>query len=139
MNHAIDYIRCRCLGNPFVLANFVMIGTFRAIKDARTPLYAAVLANISNLVMDILFVYGLHMGAGGAALATSLSQMLSCAILFGILVRKCASCFSYSTSPICSCVVRLPCACGFVCFVMPNEAIWLCCSFFGPNCEDEME
>jgi multidrug resistance protein, MATE family len=90
MGHAIDYIRCRCLGNPFALANFVMIGTFRAIKDARTPLYAAVLANVSNLVMDILFVYGLGMGAGGAALATSLSQMLSCAILFSILVRKCA-------------------------------------------------
>lgn len=90
MAHAIDYMRHRCIGNPFVLINFVLIGVFRGIKDARTPLYAVLLANISNLVMDVLFVYGLGMGAGGAAFATSLSQALSCSIMFGILKSRCA-------------------------------------------------
>jgi Na+-driven multidrug efflux pump len=90
MRHAIDYMRFRCLANPFVLTNFVLIGTFRGVKDAKTPLYAALLANIANATLVVLFVYGLNMGAAGAAFATSLSQMLSCCILFGILVRRCA-------------------------------------------------
>ena len=90
MGHAIDYVRFRCLGNIFALANFVMIGTFRGIKDARTPLIGVLIANLSNLLMDILFVYGFGMGAGGAAFATALSQMFNFAVMFTILSRRCA-------------------------------------------------
>lgn len=90
--HAAAYIRMRCIANPFVLLQFVQIGVLRACKDARTPLYAVLIANISNLLMDVLFVFGFNMGAGGAALATSLSQMLSCSILFGVLRQRCARC-----------------------------------------------
>lgn len=88
--HAAAYIRARCIANPFVLFQFVQIGVLRACKDARTPLYAVLIANISNLVMDILFVFGFNMGASGAALATSISQVLSCSILFGVLRQRCA-------------------------------------------------
>lgn len=59
------------------------------MKDAKTPLYAVMLANLSNLLMDVLFVYGLNMGAAGAALATSVSQMLSCSILFSAMRERC--------------------------------------------------
>eukprot|EP00892_Ulva_mutabilis_P006808 jgi/Ulvmu1/449/UM001_0456.1 len=86
--HAAAYIRARCIANPFVLLQFVQIGVLRACKDARTPLYAVLIANISNLLMDVLFVFGCNMGAGGAALATSLSQMFSCSILFGVLRQR---------------------------------------------------
>lgn len=88
--HAAAYIRARCIANPFVLLQFVQIGVLRACKDARTPLYAVLIANISNLLMDVLFVFGFNMGAGGAALATSLSQMFSCSILFSVLRQRCA-------------------------------------------------
>ena len=88
--HAVDYMRFRCLGNIFALSNFIFIGVFRGIKDARTPLYAVLASNVSNFAMDLLFVYGWGMGAGGAALATALSQMLSCSILVRILIKKCA-------------------------------------------------
>jgi multidrug resistance protein, MATE family len=90
LGHACQYMYARCIGNPFVLLNFVLIGCCRGLKDAKTPLYAVLLSNVSNLIMDILFVYGFNMGAGGAALATSFSQMLSCSILFSILRRRCA-------------------------------------------------
>ena len=89
--HAIAYMRARCLGNPFVLINFVLIGTFRGIKDAKMLLYAAAFANVSNVAMLFTFVYGLHMGAAGAAAATSLSQALSCSIMFVLLWRRCVS------------------------------------------------
>jgi Na+-driven multidrug efflux pump len=101
MENAIAYMRARCLGNPAVLANFIFIGTLRGIKDAKTPLYAAILANLSNLLMDILFVYGLGWGAGGAALATALSQMLSCAIMFGVLMRRCGTIYSLLSAVAC--------------------------------------
>jgi Na+-driven multidrug efflux pump len=89
LGHACQYMYARCIGNPFVLLNFVFIGCCRGLKDAKTPLYAVVLANLSNLLMDVLFVYGLNMGAAGAALATSISQMLSCAILFSAMMQRC--------------------------------------------------
>lgn len=85
LGHACQYMYARCIGNPFVLLNFVFIGCCRGLKDAKTPLYAVMLANLSNLLMDVLFVYGFNMGAAGAALATSISQMLSCAILFSAM------------------------------------------------------
>ena len=59
------------------------------MKDAKTPLYAVMLANLSNLLMDVLFVYGFNMGAAGAALATSISQILSCSILFSAMRERC--------------------------------------------------
>lgn len=66
----------------------------RGLKDAKTPLYAVMLANLSNLLMDVLFVYGFNMGAAGAALATSISQMLSCAILFSAMRGRCDHTFN---------------------------------------------
>ena len=90
LGHACQYMYARCIGNPFVLLNFVLIGCCRGLRDAKTPLYAVMLANLSNLLMDILFVYGFNMGAAGAALATSISQMLSCSILCTTMLRRCA-------------------------------------------------
>lgn len=88
LGHACQYMYARCIGNPFVLLNFVFIGCCRGLKDPKTPLYAVMLANLSNLLMDILFVYGFNMGAAGAALATSISQMLSCSILCTAMIKR---------------------------------------------------
>ena len=87
--HAVEYMRFRCLGNPCVLISSVMIGTLRGLKDAKMPLYAALLANVVHLVLDLVLVYGLGMGAGGVAASTALSQALGCGLLFYTLVRRC--------------------------------------------------
>lgn len=41
---------------------------------------------LCNIILDPLFIFGLHMGVSGAALATVLSQLCSCAFALGILL-----------------------------------------------------
>ena len=52
-------------------------GILRAVGDSKRPLYFLIASCLTNIVLDIAFVIGLHMGVAGAALATILSQALS--------------------------------------------------------------
>ena len=49
---------------------------------------AAVLSNISNFLLDLLFMFVFGWGVAGAALATSLSQYMSAAIMLALLIQK---------------------------------------------------
>ena len=54
----------------------------------RTPLVSAVLSNVANFMMDLLFIFGLGWGVAGAALATSVSQYVGMAAMLYLLHRK---------------------------------------------------
>jgi putative MATE family efflux protein len=84
---AATYLRCRALAAPALLAIFVSAGSFRGVRDTRTPLIAAVVSNAVNLAGDCVLMFGLGMGVAGAALATAASQYVSAAILLAALVR----------------------------------------------------
>ena len=86
--HSVAYIQWRCASCPFVLVQYVMIGAFRGLKDTRTPLLAAVIANVAHLGLNLLFVYGFNMSAGGVALSTAISQIVSSTILVGLMTRR---------------------------------------------------
>lgn len=49
----------------------------RALGDSRTPLYFLVFSSLLNIVLDLVFILTFHMGVGGAAWATVLSQLIS--------------------------------------------------------------
>ena len=49
----------------------------RALGDSRTPLIFLVFASLLNVALDLLFIIPFHMGVGGAAWATVLSQVVS--------------------------------------------------------------
>ena len=55
--------------------------------DAKTPLYAIVVAALMNVALDLLFVVGFHWGIAGAAIATVVSQVASAVYCF-FNVRK---------------------------------------------------
>lgn len=86
--HAATYIQCRSLGFPALLGTFVACGTFRGVRDTRTPLVAAAAANAINLGGDFLLMFWLRWGVAGAALATAASQWVSAAVLVLLLVRR---------------------------------------------------
>lgn len=54
----------------------------------RTPLIAAVVSNIANFGLDMLFMFVFGWGVAGAALATSASQYISAAIMLMLQVRN---------------------------------------------------
>jgi hypothetical protein len=49
----------------------------RRLCSCRTPLYAAIAANVINLVLDLVLIFVFNMGVAGAAIATSVSQVHS--------------------------------------------------------------
>uniref|UniRef100_A0A7N2LB85 Uncharacterized protein n=1 Tax=Quercus lobata TaxID=97700 RepID=A0A7N2LB85_QUELO len=71
---ATQYLTLRALGAPAVLLSLAMQGVFRGFKDTRTPLYATAIGDGMNVVLDPTFIFVLHMGVRGAAIAHALSR-----------------------------------------------------------------
>lgn len=62
--------------------------TLRAIGDSLTPLLFLILATVSNIGLDYLFILAFHMGVQGAAYATVLAQLNSVVLCFIRIFRK---------------------------------------------------
>eukprot|EP00871_Galdieria_phlegrea_P005484 jgi/Galph1/5937/GphlegSOOS_G4625.1 len=86
--HAVDYLRMRAISAPAILMFFVMAGAFRGYQDLKPTLYASVLSNLLNIVLDPLMIFTWNGGTAGAALATSVSQIVATAMLIFLSVTK---------------------------------------------------
>lgn len=64
-------------GIPFITAYNVIASVFRGTGDSKHPMYFVAFACLMNILLDFLFVGVFNMQAGGAALATVLSQTFS--------------------------------------------------------------
>ena len=62
-------------------------GILRAVGDSRWPLYFLVFSSCVNIVLDLLFVLGFHMGVEGVAYATIIAQFSSAALIYFTLYR----------------------------------------------------
>lgn len=85
--HAVGYLRIRSLAAVFVLVVITGHGAFRGHKDTRTPLKVAVVVNLTNLVLDPLFIFSFGWGLAGAAWASVVAQMVG-AVLFVSMIRS---------------------------------------------------
>jgi putative MATE family efflux protein len=63
-------------------------GILRAVGDSRRPFYFLVVSAVLNIVLDLLFVLGFHMGVEGVAYATILSQAVSALLVLLTLARE---------------------------------------------------
>ena len=63
-------------------------GILNAVGNSRRSLIYLIIAAVSNIFLDIFFVVILKMGIIGAALATDISQLLSCIFVLGFLMRS---------------------------------------------------
>ena len=74
---AYDYMFIVLLGTGATVFYNLISNMLRALGDSKTPLYFLVFSSILNIFLDLLFIVPFHMGVGGAAWATILSQLLS--------------------------------------------------------------
>ena len=74
---AVLYLRIMFAGIPVVLAYNLLASILRALGDGKTPLYAMIVASITNIVLDLLFVPVFGWGIAGAAIATVIAQVVS--------------------------------------------------------------
>lgn len=72
-----DYLLICNLGIFFIVGYNIVRGILMGLGDSRTPLICVLIACILNIVTDIILVKYFHMGALGAAIATSFSQAVS--------------------------------------------------------------
>jgi len=75
--YALTYLRIGILGAPFMLVALAATGYVRGLQDTRTPLAIAVGANVLNLALDIVLVYGLDLGLAGSAWGTVTAQIVA--------------------------------------------------------------
>ena len=85
---AYAYISVLIVGLFATLFYNLCANTLRAIGDALTPLIFLIVATVSNIGMDYLFILGFQMGVQGAAYATVLAQLLSVVLCLIRIFRK---------------------------------------------------
>ena len=77
IDNSLLYLRIMYLGIPVVMSYNLFATILRSLGDGRTPLYAMIVAAITNIVLDLLFVLVLGFGISGAATATLIAQLIS--------------------------------------------------------------
>ena len=68
------YMWIYCAGLPFILLYNFGSAVMRAAGDTRRPLFYLVIAGIVNVILNIVFVLGLHIDVAGVAIATDHSE-----------------------------------------------------------------
>jgi putative MATE family efflux protein len=87
---AIAYMRIAALGLPFAFLALGGQGYLRGVADLRTPLQIVIAANVVNLVLELLFVYGFHWGIEGSAASTVIAQA-GMGVAFVVVILRAAS------------------------------------------------
>lgn len=77
MDGSLLYLRIMFLGIPIVMAYNLLATILRSLGDGQTPLHAMIVAAVSNIVLDLLFVLVFRWGIAGAAIATLIAQGIS--------------------------------------------------------------
>lgn len=76
----MDYATPLFVSSVFIILSGVLSGMFRGEGDARRSMYIQVIGAVTNIVLDPIMIFGMGMGVSGAAWATSISFMASCAV-----------------------------------------------------------
>jgi MATE family multidrug resistance protein len=82
LTEATRYTEIRAFGAPAVLCNFALLGWFVGMQNTRIALILLTSTNMLNMLLDLLFVFGLGMKTDGVALATVLAEYFS--LLLGL-------------------------------------------------------
>lgn len=87
IGYATDYVSIYAVGTIFVQLTLGMNAYITAQGETKVSMISVLIGAIANIILDPIFIYLLGMGVKGAALATIISQALSCAwalsFLFG--------------------------------------------------------
>ena len=88
IGYATDYMSIYALGTLFVQMTLGMNTFITAQGFTTVSMVSIIIGAVCNIVLDPIFIFGFQMGVKGAALATIISQMLSCAWIISFLCGK---------------------------------------------------
>lgn len=85
VGYAVDYMNIYALGTVFVELTLGLNAFINTQGRAKIGMYTVLIGAVSNIALDPLFIYALGMGVKGAAVATVISQALSCIFVVAFL------------------------------------------------------
>ena len=85
---ATTYLRVAAFGLPSILLLLAGTGVLRGLQDTRTPLQVVIAANVANVVLNLVLVYGAGLGIAGSALGTLLAQTGAAVVVAVVVVRR---------------------------------------------------
>lgn len=88
ISYAVSYMNIYAIGTIFVQMTLGMNMFITAQGFAKTGMLSVLIGAICNIILDPLFIFGLRLGVRGAALATILSQAVSCIWVLSFLFGK---------------------------------------------------
>lgn len=81
------YMRIYFLGMPFFMLYNYGAAILRAVGDTRRPLYFLLISGVLNTALNLFLVIVFGLGVAGVAIATVISQMVSCILVLRCLYR----------------------------------------------------
>ncbi len=93
LKFCVEYFNIRVWGLPFTLLTIGIFGIFRGLQNTYYPMIIAIVGTILNIVLDIIFVYGIEgfinpMFIQGAAYASLFAQVTMAFLAIILLYKK---------------------------------------------------
>ena len=86
--YALAYMNIYAVGTIFVQLTLGMNAFITAQGFTKVGMLSVLIGAITNIILDPIFIFGLHLGVRGAAFATVVSQMISCIWVLSFLFGK---------------------------------------------------
>lgn len=87
IDQATLYMRIYFLGMPFFMLYNYGAAILRAVGDTKRPLIYLIISGLINAVLNMFLVIVFHMDVEGVAIATIVSQLISCILVLRCLYR----------------------------------------------------
>ncbi|WP_394524870.1 MATE family efflux transporter [Lacrimispora sp. JR3] len=87
MGNARAYFYLSSLSYPFLAFYNSSAALFRSVGNSGVSMRVSFIANLFNIVGNIIFIYGLHMGVAGSGLSTLISRIF-CAVIMLVLLQR---------------------------------------------------
>ena len=129
IEYAVNYMNIYAVGTIFVQLTLGMNMFITTQGFAKTGMLSVLIGAVMNIILDPLFIFAFHLGVRGAALATILSQAVSCIWVLSFLCGKKTILHIRKKNLILKPKIILPCvALGLATFIMQaSESIISVC------------
>ncbi len=87
-NMTNTYMKIMLIFSPAFILNDILICFIRNDNNPKLSMLGMLIGSISNIILDYIFIFPLNMGIFGAVIATSISPIISIAILSFHIIKK---------------------------------------------------
>lgn len=88
IEYAVEYMNIYAIGTIFVQLTLGLNMYITAQGFSKIAMFTVLIGAVANIILDPILIYGFNLGVSGAAIATVVSQALSCAFVLLFLFSK---------------------------------------------------